>query len=269
MALSRLKPGFESRWGQTSERGRAILLGVALLGSLGCQSKAERLLRDGHARAQKGDWAAARTAYLAAAKEAPGTAAHAEALAGLAELELGALDDASADFERALTSDATEAIAHEGLAQVALERNDAGAALEWLDAATGATATILKARALLARGAPGDGDAALAAAQAALALEPSSLEARYLEGSSLLQLGRYAEAQASFEALETRSKDSPLGPYGLARLAAAQQRPTDVILYLKAARTASKAAWKPQVVAADPAFAFLAGSPAFTEAVGP
>lgn len=268
MALSRLKPGFESRWGQTSERGRAFLCGLALLGTLGCQSKAERSLQQGHHHAQKRQWAEARTAYLAAAKDSA-QPAHAEALAGLSSLELGEFDAAADAFNRALSADGAEVMAKHGQAQVALERRDAGAALEWLGTATGATASIVRARALLARGGAGDPASALTEAQAALALDPSSTEARYLEGSSLLALTRYAEAQASFEALETLSRTSPLGPYGLARLAAAQQRPTDVFLYLKAARTASGEAWKPQVVAADPAFAFLVGSPAFTEAVGP
>lgn len=270
MALSRLKPGFESRWGQTSERGRAFLCGLALLvlGALSCQSKAERSMQQGHLHAQKRQWAEARTAYLGAAKESA-QPAHAEALAGLASLELGELDPAAEAFTRALSSDPTEVMAKYGQAQVALERHDAGAALEWLETATGATASILKARALLARGGAADPTAALSEAQAALTADANSTEARYLEGSALLALTRYAEAQASFEALEKTSRTSPLGPYGLARLAAAQQRPTDVFLYLKAARTASGEAWKPQVVAADPAFAFLVGSPAFTEAVGP
>jgi tetratricopeptide (TPR) repeat protein len=233
-----------------------------------CPGSAERHLQAGHQHARKQAWQKAVEAYEAAAA-ADATCARCLSLAGLANQRLGRPEAAADAFSRALAIDRAEAGAHVGLGALAVEAADAGAALTWLEAVTTPEAEVVRGRALLLRGGPGDADAALTSARAALAALPASVEARYLEGSALLALTRYAEAQASFETLERTARDSPFGPYGLARVAAAQQRSTDVLLYLKAARAAAPQAWQARAVAADPAFAFLAGSPAFTDAVGP
>lgn len=234
----------------------------------GCPSNAERQLQQGHQQAKKAKWSDAAASYRAAATADP-TNAHALALAGLANLELQDAGAALDSFSAALLIDPLEPSARLGLAGLAVKSMDAGAALSIIDGMTDPSAGVIRGRALLLRGAAGDADAALAQARAVTAITPESIEARYLEGSALLVLGRFAEAQAAFEALEKASRESPFGPYGLARVAAAQRRSTDVLLYLKAARTASKQSWQPGAVAADPAFAFLAGTPAFTEVVGP
>jgi hypothetical protein len=59
-----------------------------------------------------------------------------------------------------------------------------------------------------------------------------------------------------------------LGGYGLARLAAAQSRQTDALLYLGEAKNAAGSSWNSERVAADPAFAFLAQTPEFKALVG-
>jgi hypothetical protein len=79
-------------------------------------------------------------------------------------------------------------------------------------------------------------------------------------------LAKFSDAQATFDALERSHPESAFGPYGLARLAAAQGRATDALLHLKAAR-ASKGPWSAHRVALDPAFAFLSGDPAFQELI--
>lgn len=239
-----------------------------MLVASGCPSSSERHLEEGHRQARDARWKQALTAYQKAAAADP-KSARALSLCGLANLRLGERDAAAQAFTGALAIDPAEASAHIGLGGLALEARDAGAALAWLDAMPQPEAAVVRGRALLLRGSEQDAEAALAEARAALTALPASVEARYLEGSALLALSRYAEAQASFEALERSARDSPFGPYGLARVAAAQQRSTDVLLYLKAARAAARESWQAPDVAADPAFAFLVGSPAFTEAVGP
>lgn len=273
MALSRLKLGFESRWGQHNTRAwrscaaRLVVFSATLM-LAGCPSNAERHLQEGHQQAKKAKWSAAAASYRSAAISDPKNA-HALALAGLANLKLEDAGAAQESFSAALAVDPLEPNARIGLAGLAVHSMDAGAALSLIEGMTEPSAGLIRGRALLLRGGVGDAEAALAQAKAVTAIAPESIEARYLEGSALLVLGRFAEAQTAFEALEKTSRESPFGPYGLARVAAAQKRSTDVLLYLKAARTASKQSWQAGAVAADPAFAFLAGTPAFIDVVGP
>jgi TolA-binding protein len=235
-----------------------------------CPSKVEDLLQDGHRAARANEWDRARASYGAVTQADP-QSAHALALEGYALVKLGLAIEAKAAWQKALTLDSGEVTARAGLAQQALESADAGAALAIVDEDRRPVLTLrlVRARALLLRGASGDAELAAQEASAALEADATSLQASYLLGSAQLSLAHYAEAQATFEALAKRAADHPFGPYGLARLAAAQRRSTDVALYLKAARAAAKGSWNAQAVAADPAFAFLSGSPVLQDLLAP
>jgi tetratricopeptide (TPR) repeat protein len=270
VALSRLKLGFESRWGQQYTRawwsrsaGLVVFLGLVT----GCPSTAQRQLEAGHAAAKAGQWPKALEAYQAASVAEPSNA-KARSLVGVAAVSVGNGGLAATAFSEALALDATLVEARIGLAQLAVEGADAGAALSLLETHSVPQARLVRARALLLRGGTDDAAQALQEAQAALGQAPTS-PGRYLEGSALLALGRYAEAQAAFEGLERADTSSPMGPYGLARVAAAQRRGTDALLYLKAARSRAGARWSAAEISKDPAFAFLAGAAGFTEVVGP
>lgn len=241
---------------------------IALVAS-GCQRAVDRRLREGNAAARAGRLEDAKRAFQAAAEASPLDPRPRELL-GNVTYALGDAEAARWAWAAALERDGDSAPAHLGLARLALDAHDAGAALDELtqvgdgtDAALAAERETLKGLALLSRGAPGDALAALGAADAALARAPELPQALYVRGGALLVLGRYSDAQAALEQLQLRHPTSPLGPYGLARLAAAQGRATDVLLHLQAAKTAAGATWRPARVAGDPAFAFLSTSEGF------
>jgi tetratricopeptide (TPR) repeat protein len=272
VALSRLKLGFESRWGQRrgTRAWRICSAGLVVFGVLGagCQSTAERQVEAGNVAAAAGAWPEALSAYRAASEARPSDA-RIKSLVGIAAAATDAPAQAARAWSEALSLDPGTSEARLGLAQLAVTAADAGAALSLLEPETSPTARQLRARTLLLRGAPADAEAALTEARAVALADPSAPEAHYLAGSALLVLSRFAEAQTAFEAAERIAPRSALGPYGLARLAAIQRRETDTVLYLKTARTRLGRAWRADAVSRDPAFAFLAGSPGFTELVGP
>jgi tetratricopeptide (TPR) repeat protein len=234
---------------------------------MGCSSTAERQVEAGNAAAAAGAWPRALSAYRAASDARPSDA-RVKGLVGIAALATNDPALAARAWSEALSLDPATSEARLGLAQLAVTAADAGAALSLLEPETSSTARRLRARALLLRGAPADAEAALTEARAAADTEPVAPEAHYLVGSALLVLSRFAEAQTAFETAERVAPRSALGVYGLARLAAIQRRETDTLLYLKAAKSRLGGSWRADAVARDPAFAFLAGSPGFTELIG-
>jgi predicted Zn-dependent protease len=238
---------------------------LALCALCACRAPLERTLQAGDEAARAGKWEEARAAWAEAASLDEKSVA-ARVKLGIAQYELGRRDEAAATWTAALALDARSEAALEVLARLELERGDAGAALARLDAVKAPTLAgfhLTQARALLARGGPDDAARALAAAQKAAGLQPGELEVDYLIGCAQIGLKRFADAQGTLESLARRHPESPLGSYGLARLAAAQGRQTDTLLHLAAARTASGSGWNPALVAADPAFAFLTAAPEF------
>lgn len=258
------------RFAVACRAARLVAVALVCAGFSGCLKAGEARLREGNQAARDGRLEDARKAFEAAAEALPDDPRPRELL-GNVLFELGRPEDARAAWQQALAHDGQSHPAHLGLARLALDAQDAGAALEVLatppgaavDPALAAEEATVRGLALLERGNPGDAEGALVAADEALQHAPGHAEALYVRGGALLVLGRYSDAQSALDELSAKHPASPLGSYGLARLAAAQGRATDVLLHLNAAKTAAGAAWRPERVAADPAFAFLSSSEGF------
>jgi Tfp pilus assembly protein PilF len=184
----------------------------------------------------------------------------------------GQEENAAKAYAAVLEIDATNPEASIGLARIELQRGEATQAIERLGNALekGPGRPDLRAELALAfvqRNADGDLTRALADSDRALKAAPKDPDVLYTRGSVLTAAHKFEDAQAALDQLERASPRSALAPYGLARLAAAQGRKTDVMLHLRAARAASGALWQPEPVAADPAFAFLKEDPDFTREV--
>lgn len=243
-----------------------LILALATVG-LACQRPLDARLAAGDVAAAAGRWTEARDAYLEATQLAADDP-RAQARLGVAWWQLKKASEASAAWGRALNLDPLEVHAREGLARLALQKNEAGNAVALLERGKEPSLRSVTALARLARGSPGDAEASLALADAVLLEIPDDPTARYLVGSSQLALRRFGDAQATFERLRTSHPTLPLGSYGLARLAAAQERPTDVLLHLTEAKRRADPSLEWASVARDPAFAFVAQSAEFSGLFG-
>jgi hypothetical protein len=232
---------------------RVAWLSIALV-ALACRGREAARLREGNAAAAHGSLVEAEHHFAEGASGA--TTARAAVLHGNALWALEQRAAAAAEWQRAQQLDPGDRSARVGLATAALEARDAGAALALLGSSE---APLLRARALLLRGGEGDAQAAVDE----LAAAPSAPDQQFLTGSALTMLRRFADAQAVFDRLSVAPGGAFSGRYGLARLAAAQGRPTDALLHLGAARAAAPQEWSGEAVKLDPAFAFLADSGEF------
>ncbi|MGV3623073.1 MAG: tetratricopeptide repeat protein [Archangium sp.] len=242
---------------------RRLVLVIVLIVTGACRKPVESRLAEGDAAAQTGRWDEALTKWQAARELEPESSL-AHARLGAALWNLNRRDEAAAAWREAVRLQPSSEEAHEGLARVALDARDAGAALEELNAVSepsGASFNRVKVRALLLNG---EGERAMELA----ASFGDDAESRYLVGSAQLATGRYAEAQATFDALSRSHPTSPLGAYGLARTAAAQNRQVEALSALATSKSLSGAAWRADDVAADPAFSFLLTAPEFKALVG-
>lgn len=217
-----------------------------------CAAPADRAIERGNAAARENRLEDAHKAYAEAVSLDPTPRSH--LLLGNALMSLGKRDEALEQWKH---GDAREALAFD-----ALEHGDAAAALAWVDASPTLRARALKARALLALG---------RAEEALVSLEGTEVtgETAYLKGCALLAVQRFEDARASFDVVVRADPGSPLGPYGLARLAASQDRAADALLYLKAAKAAAGKTWQPRAVERDAAFAFLSASGEYKELLKP
>ncbi len=256
-------------WYTLAAVSRLSLLAALCLFAAACQKPLEARLQAGDAAARVGKWAAARDAWAEAVKLDPASS-RAYAKLGVAHWQLGQRSDAAEAWSKAVQLDSAAEFALEGLARVDLAAGDAGAAVGRLEAvsAPGGSVRLALAQALLARGASDDAAAALAHAQAVAGLTPDDADALYLVGSAQIAMRRFSDAQGTLDTLQRRHPALALGSYGLARLAAAQSRQTDVILNLSAARASAGSSWNPDLVAADPAFSFISATPEFKALVG-
>jgi tetratricopeptide (TPR) repeat protein len=242
-----------------------LLLGVA------CADPGAAAIARGNRAAFDGRLDDAVVSFQQACTEAPGLP-RAHALLGNAFWAEGKVEPAQGAWLAALKLDPVQPDALLGLARIDLRHSDAAAAIERLSggvqkAPARADLRVARALALLRRGA--DADLKIALEDSALALKAAGKDpdVLYTRGSVLTAAHLFDEAQAVLDTLEREDPRSALGPYGLARLAAAQSRKTDVMLHLRAARTASGSSWQPAVVVADPAFAFLKDDPDFAREV--
>jgi tetratricopeptide (TPR) repeat protein len=242
-----------------------LLLGVA------CAEPGAAAIQKGNRAALEGKLDDAAVAYRQACTEAP-KLARAHALLGNALWAQGKAPEAGAAWKEALELDGAEPDSVLGLARLELSQGDSTAAIGRLSAALakGSGRADLRAELALARvqrNEEGDLTQALGDSEQAARAAPKDPDVLYTRGSVLTAAHKFAEAQAVLDLLERTYPRSALAPYGLARLAAAQGRKTDVMLHLRAARTAAGEAWKPEPVAADVAFAFLKSDPDFTREV--
>ncbi len=238
----------------TPERVRVWLALSVLAGVSGaaCTKPVDRAIDRGNSLARDGHLEEAREAYAEATQADP-TSARARLLLGNTLMSLKKPTEAATEWQAAQGLPGSR----EGLAEVALDVGDAGAALEWVAEPTSNRAEVQKARALLALGRPAE---ALEACE-----RRTGAEALYVKASALLALKRWPEAQVVLETLAREAPGVSLGAYGMARLAAAQGRGADVLLHLKAAKSADGPRWNVEAVAGDPAFAFLSASAEYKE----
>ena len=238
-----------------------LVASVATVSLLGCPAPGEDELAEGNRRAARGELAAAAESYAAATAKAPRTA-RAHELLGNARWALGQGDQAKAAWLEAVQLQPASVEAQLGLARLESSRGEHEAALGRVDkvlerSPARTDARTVHALALLARGSPGDPLKALADLDVALKTSPGDTEALYARTIAQLSLKRIDDARATCDTLDRLHPATELGAWANARLAAAQARRTDVILYLRQARAAAGTGWVPGRVRDDPAFVFM------------
>lgn len=224
---------------------------LVLMLSSACRKPVEVRLEAGDAAAALGDWKEARAQWQQAA-DADATSVQARTRLGYAAWALGDLAAAQRAWSEAAKLDPSNAEAADGLARVALENHDAGAALAQVNASP-----QVRVRALLLRG---DHVEALKLARTLGAGD----EARYLLGAALLTNAQYDEATKVFSALPPA-----LGEPGLAHVAAARALPEETLTHLAKAKVAQGARWDARLIAQDAAFEFISDSPGFKALTAP
>ena len=242
-----------------------------LLLSFSCAEPGSASISRGNRAALEGRLDEAVTAYQQACAEAPGLA-RAHALLGNALWAQDKPAEAQVAWQDAIQRDPEQLDAALGLARLEQLHGTPGLAIDRLGAALKksprrADFHAALALALVQRAAEGDLPLALEESDQAARGAPKNPDVLYTRGAVLTAAHRFNEAQATLDTLERLDPRSSLAPYGLARLAAAQARKTDVMLHLRAARSAAGAAWTKEPVLADPAFAFLRDDPDFAREV--
>lgn len=239
----------------------SVLWSALALLAIACPAPGQRALDRGNVAAHAGKLDEAARAFSQAATERPNDPTPHRLLGAVALARRDATQALPA-FARAheLAPDDLEATV--GLARAQLELGDAGAAettLGSLEATNDVPLACLRTRLALAQGDAVKAQSVLGALQTA-----PTPEVKYLLGLALLAARRYGDAQAAFDEVGRLAPQSPLAAWGNARLAAAQTRRTDVLLYLREVRLKAGPAFSADDVRADPAFGFLAADPELT-----
>lgn len=231
----------------------------------GCNAPGESELSEGNRLAALGQHDEAAKSYRAAC--AKSRAARPRELLGMVLHAAGKSDEARNAWIEAVQLEPEAPDAQLGLARIESETGDQIAALNRLDRLVQrhpnrADARLERAVVLLKRNADGDVDRALADSELALRGAPKDPDALYVRGSALLAGKQVDPAAAVFESLKKQRPQ--LAAWGLARVAAAKSRNTDVIVHLREAREAADAGWVAARVREDPAFRYLWDDPEFS-----
>lgn len=230
-------------------RSSVTLLVLMILSA--CRKPLEVRLEAGDTAAAKGDWEEARVQWQQAA-DTDAKCVSARTRLGFAAWKLGDAIAAYNAWSDAAKLEPANVEAADGLARLALDAHDAGAAL----AQTKATAPV-RVRALLMAGKNAE---ALTQARTLGADD----EGRYLLASALLVNRQFDEAAKVFAALPPA-----MGEPGLAHVSAAQSKADETVTHLTKAKVAQGARWDASLIAQDPAFDFISDSPGFKALTSP
>lgn len=251
------------------------LLPAACLFAVACNEAGPTEIARGNVLVSRGKTAEAIEAYQAAARELPHKAQPRELL-GHALLDQKRYAEARAAYQDAVAVEPPAIEARLGLARLATETGDLKEAFEQLDQVLRVQpqnlyALLSRANLELKRGGDADLEQALVDTGRAVSLDAKSEPVLFARGEAFLATRRLDEARQAFELLRKEHPRSPLGWYGLARVAAAAGDRATAIADLQKARASAaeqKQPWKPDEVRADPAFRSLSADPAFASAVG-
>lgn len=238
---------------------------IAMMVIAGCSSPGESEVHEGNRLAALGKLDEAAAQYRAACGKSQ--KARPRELLGKVLHAAGKSSEARAAWLEAVQLEPDAAEAQLGLARIESENQEQGAALDRLDRLVQrqpnrVDARLLRALVLLRRNADGDVERALSDSELALRTAPKDADAQYVRATALLATRQYEEARKLFEALKPQRPQ--LAAWGLARVAAAQSRNIDVIVYLRQAREAADAGWVAARVREDPAFRYLWDDPEFS-----
>lgn len=257
--------------GMILTHGERVICGAWIFVMLACGYPGQREVSRGNELASAQKFEEALAAFREAARIDP-RAARPRQLAGHALLAVRRFREARAAYEEALQRDPKGAPeAKIGLARIDAEEGSVDLAIlhlgEILSTEPRNTYALLS-RATLAmrRARPADQDMALGDTARAVSIDPRGVAALYTRGCALLFVRKPAEAEEAFQLARALHPESPLGPYGLARLAATRADKVAVLINLREAqrRSSASGAWESAEVRSDPAFAFLDGDPDFT-----
>jgi tetratricopeptide (TPR) repeat protein len=244
-------------------RAGAVLFVIVVSGA--CSTPGDAELNEGNRLAAIGKLDEAAQEYRAAAEKTK--RARPRELLGMVLHASGKIDEARSAWLEAVALEPDAPDAQLGLARIESERGDHAAALDRLDRLVQrqpnrADARLERAVVLLRRNAQGDVERALTDSELALRAAPKDSDGAYVRATALVAAKRFDEASRLFDGLKPARP--ALAAWGKARIAAAESRNIDVIVFLREARQASDAGWVASRVREDPAFRYLWDDPEFS-----
>lgn len=248
-----------------------------LAATLSCSEPGQTELARGNVYASRHQFDEAIQAYRAAAQAQPKRARPRELL-GHVLFDLGRYDQAAEAYKDAETVEPQGALeARIGLARIAAERGELNSALAGLGDVLAQHpdnlyALLSRANLAVRRGQPEDAQQAIADTAEAMKIDPRNVSVLYTRGCAFLAARDFDKADEAFGRLATSHPDTPLAPYGRARVASAKGvgHKDDVLKYLAEARTKAgqlTEGWRVDEVESDPAFRAFKGDPDFEKTI--